>query len=91
MVSSKQFTWSGGVGSAEISDFGPSFSFIRAFPDSCDEGLDVVSERTGAVERFVVVETVYGTEDDDRSILSWKLEPVRRALKGKTSLVIFND
>lgn len=91
MLRSSQLTWENGHGVAEVSDFGPEFRFIRAFPDACDEGIDVLSERTGHVERFVVVHTERGTEDDDRDILSWKLEPVKRALKGRTSITLFND
>jgi hypothetical protein len=83
------FTWSDadGCGIADVSDLGPE-PFIRVYPDACDQGLELVSSRTGRTERFYVHETLRSPEGE---LQGWRLEPVSKALRGKASLLVIND
>lgn len=66
--------------------------FHQIYQDSCDEGLILISDKTGAEVKFVVD----NTETREGDILCWKLVPldeeVRKnpRLKGVT-MTIFND
>lgn len=77
---------------AEMSDFGGA-QFHQVYPDSCDEGLTLVSHVTGKEVDYVVNHT---EKDKEGEIQFWELIPtkpsIRRvpAAKG-TKIKIFND
>lgn len=70
----------------EISD---THGFGRVYDDAADEGLTLVSHRTGAEVVFAVWAD---RRDADGDVTSWELRPVREvgAMVGVT-LVLFND
>lgn len=71
---------------ADISDLNGRLRMIRAYPDACDAGFDMVSAKTGAVVRFV--ETAEVRNDGDISYWEFKsIGPKNRGLK----VIIFND
>lgn len=67
--------------------------FKQIYPDSCDEGIELVSYRTGNVSEWIVVNNNY---DSGHELVSWGLKPTAKSLKqfpglkGHT-MVIFND
>ena len=69
--------------------------FKQIFPDSCDEGLELVSQRTGEVSKWYVTYTRYSNKED-HELQGWELQPTRETLrklpqlKGWT-MVVFND
>lgn len=70
--------------SAELSDLGGRFG--RVWDDSCDEGLTLVSVRTG---REVVCAVDSDFRDPDSTVRWWVLKPVERG--HAWSVVVFND
>lgn len=80
-VSSRQFMWKGSHGVAEASELN---GFGRVWSDSCDEGLTVVSARTGDIRVFVVDHVEYDPEGDTRW---WDL----KSLDERLTLTVFND
>jgi len=77
---------------ADISDFGPGFKFGQVYPDSCDEGMRLVSHKTGHEADFVVVDA----ETNDGDVLCWKLSATRQAVRRNPNLAgvtmtIYND
>ena len=94
MISSKQFSVDRvkQTLTAEISELGVR-PFVRMYSDACDEGIEIYSDKTGKVSRWVIQETCY---DDDGDITCWKLEPTGGSLAHDISLAtwtmkIFND
>lgn len=93
-VSSRQFSFNSTTKqlSAEISDLGPG-AIIRVWPDSCDVGVEVVSEKTGAHVKFFVSHTHVDPEGD---VQYYDLKPTPESLrkvpavKGM-SMILFND
>lgn len=87
-VTTARFNYQAGQFTAEISDLGPGFRFERVWNDSCDEGLTLVSKRTG----FELVFAVVHTERREGEILWWELAAVtrNRCHKGLT-IKLFND
>ena len=67
--------------------------FQRIYQDACDEGLELVSAKTGKIAKFVVEETKRDLEGD---LQYWKLIPTADTkrtmpeLSGVT-IVIYND
>lgn len=72
-VSTAQFTFDARQARfvAEISDLGRGFTFGRVWDDSVDEGLTLVSTRTGDEIVFVVDDEIVR----DGEIRYWKLIP----------------
>lgn len=70
---------------AEMSDL-PGFG--QVYDDACDEGMTLVSHRTGR-------EVVYGVEhverDREGDLMFWDLRPAKRADAGLPTVRIFND
>lgn len=91
-VSSDKFTWyketdKGFVGSTEISDLGRNFEFGRVYDDACDEGLTIVSAKTG----LGTVWAIDGHDEREGDIMGWHLKCVTPGpMKGKKVLII-ND
>lgn len=93
MVSTKQFTFSGKDKTfiTEISTIGDK-QLVRIYPDACDEGVVLVSERTGEESKWVV----NGVDQHDGDIGAWNLIPTAETLRKLPQLkgykmVIFND
>jgi hypothetical protein len=82
--------------SADISDLsggGTKQVFGQIYPDSCDEGLVLVSHKSGAEVRMYVTKTVRDCEND---ITHWCLRSVPEderllGLSRTIELTIFND
>jgi hypothetical protein len=51
-INIKRFVWASGNGYAEASSL-PDLKLHQIWPDSCDEGFTVISERTGLMRTFV--------------------------------------
>lgn len=86
-VSTEAFTYSAedNLLTAEISTLGVPFG--RVFDDACDEGVTLVSHRTGRK----VVYSVVGEERADGDLLYWDLRPVAATTPGLPNVRIFND
>lgn len=88
-ISSSRFTYvySERMLVAEASDLGP-LCFGQVWNDSCDEGLTVVSARTGREVVFVVNHV----ETRDGDLLYWNLIPAKRGdVAGHCTVRIYND
>lgn len=89
-ISTRRFFYQKDAGllTAEISDFGPGFGFGQVYDDACDEGLTLVSHKTGT-------EVTYGVEhverDREGDLLYWDLRPADRKLDYLPTVRIFND
>jgi hypothetical protein len=71
--------------SAEASDLGPSFRFEQVYDDACDEGMTLISHRTG---QAVTCAVTHVERDREGDLLYWDLLP----LGNKCFRVrIFND
>lgn len=90
-IRSDRLTCSSGLLVAEMSDLGPGFRFGRVWDDACDEGLTVVSVRTG---RQVVFAVEHEERDREGELLFIDLLPAdRRVQREFPSLRVrlFND
>ncbi len=76
--------------STEISNFGPGgLRTRRVFPDACDEGFTLVSEKTGAEVDVFLDETGWNGNEHEKEIVEWIYRPVN---KKHTFIVrIWND
>jgi len=92
MISTDRMTWDASTRTltSEASDHAPlgRFPWVRAYPDACDLGVDVVG-RTGRVVRFAVQHE----ERRDGETLFWRLVPARPTDRRQLglALIIFND
>jgi len=72
----------------------PKYSvFHQVYSDACDEGLTLISHRTGEEVDYVVIEE---ERANDGEIVSWVLAPTKLALKRVprargTKIIIWND
>lgn len=66
-ISAKRFRWSQGNGYAEASEL-PDLKQHQIWPDACDVGFTIRSERTGELRTFV---ETHVNRDDEREIESW--------------------
>lgn len=85
-VCSSHFSMVEGALVAEVSDLGPRFSMGRVYDDAADEGLTVVSKRTGAEVVFAVERYV----EREGETLAWELVSVTPGSKGH-KMVLYND
>jgi len=91
-VEAQLFTWSGRVGAAEMSDFGPEgLPLHQVWPDSADEGFTIAGS-AGQLRTFVAA----GTITRDGEIVAWVFREIMRSGhmdKGPNGLTIkiFND
>lgn len=87
-VSTRHFIWFGPENKfvAEISDLGLNFKFERVYDDACDEGLTLVSHRTGDEIVFALNEEL---KDNDGDVIGWTLKPVSKNVN--FTITIFND
>jgi len=84
----REFTYHKGTFIAEASDFGGRFNsmFSQVFSDACDEGFELVSERTGAVVKITLKKVHF---DDEGDLTHWEFVPYR--CNKFNNLVVFND
>jgi hypothetical protein len=82
-VSTRQL-WYDAATSTFIGEISSTNGLGRVYPDACDEGLTLVSSRTGAEIVFVVTDEQYDGEGD---LTLWKLEAVGRPFR----MTLFND
>lgn len=87
-VPSDAFTWNGNLGTCEISDLGRDFRFGQVYDDACDEGVTVVSSKTG--EEVVFAITGRDMDHSGEDIAGWRLQGVTPGYK-TMQLLIIND
>lgn len=91
-VGLKHFVWekASKTMSAFASDMGPAYAgqwwLVQLYPDSCDLGMSVFSEKTGRTETFLLAER----EERDGDILAWRFVPLS-SVPGIKSVIVFND
>lgn len=83
-VSTRQLTWVKDDGQW-VGEISSTHGFGQVYDDACDEGLTLVSARTGNEVTFVVDHTEYCNGE----LLWWKLVPAD--FKGGMSILLFND
>lgn len=72
-----------------IGEISSTHGFGRVWNDSCDEGLTLVSARTGKHVTFAIVETI---RDADGDITQWMLRPTPDSdCDADLGVVLFND
>ena len=76
-----------GVMATEASQFRPGFVLGRVYDDACDEGLTLVSHKTG---REVVFAMYLTHRDRDGDVTRWDLRAVTPGQRG-LRLTVFND
>lgn len=89
-ISTRRFFYQKDAGllTAEISDFGPGFGFGQVYDDACDEGMTLVSHKTG---REVVFAVEHIERDCEGDLLYWDLRPAERGAWGCGTVRIYND
>lgn len=94
--STEQFTISEKCFISEASDLERGRNlFKQIYPDACDEGLELISQRTGESSKWYVTNTEY-SNDEDRELQAWHLKPTPETLRKHPRLqgytmTIFND
>ncbi len=78
----------------EISLLGDS-PFFRIFPDSCDLGCSIRSEKTGQIAQFYIYRTHYNPNEPEE-VTHWDLKPTPESIRKMPGLkdvtmIIFND
>ncbi len=84
-VSTRQLSWFADE-RRYVGEISSTNGFGRVYDDACDEGLTLVSARTGNEQVFVVADVDVDSEGDVRF---WTLKPVDRHLD--VSVTLFND
>jgi hypothetical protein len=98
-VSSRQFSWHGprrfGDEGEYVGEISSTNGFGRVYDDAADEGLTLVSARTGQEVVFVVDHT---ERDRDGDVLFWLLRPAVRHARPqnhaaiyRTTIRLYND
>ena len=85
-VSTRQLTYDAAKNEF-VGDISDTHGFGRVYDDACDEGLTLVSARTGREVVFVVTRTV---RDNDGDVSFWLLAPAVSAEPFYT-IRLFND
>lgn len=86
-ISSKEFSFSKNIFSAEISDFRTKLMYLgRVYNDSADEGFTIISEKTGKGAVFASSKVL----ENEGDILAWEFVCVTPGLK-HLKAVIYND
>jgi hypothetical protein len=95
VLSTNQFTWIPERRElvAEASDLGSSFQLEQLYVDACDEGVKIISDRTGQEAAFYLVQRKTDGEGD---LLAWVFEPTLEAIRKQPQLagvkvVVLND
>jgi len=71
-----------------VGEISSTNGFGRVYADACDEGLTLVSARTGVEIVFVITGT---DKDAEGEIVSWTLVPAIPSAWGGGSILLFND
>lgn len=87
-IQSSKIHWAGYEGVVEISDLGRSFQFGRVYDDACDEGVTVISERTG--KEIVFALNGRDMDESGEDLCGWNLVAVTPGFK-HLKLLIIND
>ncbi len=97
MYSTKKFTWvpedkTYVAEASTLSNGGTNHLFGQVFPDSCDEGFAMYSEKLGKVLTFCV----WLTKEEDGDLLYWDLVPTPKTEKSVPEsrgvrVRVFND
>jgi len=89
MVSSKLFSYNkeDKTFRADVSDTAGKLTMVRAYPDACDAGFDMVSHKTGEVCRFVETGE---KRNSDNEVMYWEFSGMGKVGKG-LKVVLFND
>jgi hypothetical protein len=91
MISSKAFSFdkSNLTFYADVSEvtIGHGLRLERIYPDACDAGFTMMSEKTGRTCRFVEVAEERDAEGD---VILWRFDAVDKIGKG-CRVVLFND
>lgn len=91
----ERFSWNPTDGKlvSEASDFGPMRQGLwwlgQLYEDACDAGIAIRSHKTGQVQQFVLVETLY-SKDEDRELYGWRFAPLQPNSRVR-EVLIFND
>ena len=88
-VSTRQLTWRPSV-RQYVGEASSTRGFGRVYDDACDEGLTLVSARTGRAVVFAIYDAKYDGEGD---LQAWRLRPAvgQRDVPADVELVLFND
>jgi hypothetical protein len=70
---------------AFISDINKFNLFGRIYPDACDAGFDLVSDKTGNAETVSFYDTIW----NDGEVGGWVFKPINSS--HDFSVVVFND
>ena len=97
MISTDRFLYSKETKTfvASISDLGTTYVFDRIYSDAADEGLTLVSEKSGLEATYYLDHTNF-SNDADRELESWELKPTVETVRKHpqlrdTTILIFND
>jgi hypothetical protein len=86
-VSTRQFTWVPET-REYVAEISSTHGFGQVYDDACDEGLTLVSARTGNTIVFVVQET---HRDGAGEIAWWVLKPAHGRSGLDATITLFND
>lgn len=80
---------------AEVSSLG-RFKFKQVYPDAADEGIELISERTGCISLWVVTDRIHEEKGNYGAIMIWHLAPTPETIRKYPRLkdyimIIFND
>lgn len=80
---------------SEVSNFGNDNFLHRIYPDACDEGLVLISEKTQQEATYYLDHIEY-SNDEDHELQAWHLFPTSKTCQlypklKKSSIIIFND
>jgi hypothetical protein len=98
--STKEFSFKNKLFTAEISTLsqgGKREVFGRVYDDACDEGITLVSEKTGERIVFVVDDIDYNGPISEREVGGWRLKPAPEGVRGNRKhladlrMLIIND
>lgn len=98
--STKLFSFKDNLFTCEISTLSEGSRrpvFGRVYDDACDEGITLVSERTGQHIVFVVDDIDYYGPEHEREIGGWRLKPAPEGVRGNRKhladlrMLIIND
>ena len=97
MISTDRFLYSKETKTfvASISDLGTTYVFDRIYSDAADEGLTLVSEKSGIEATYYLDHTNF-SNDADHELESWELKPTTETVRKHpqlcdTTILIFND
>lgn len=87
-VSTKQFSYdkASKTFTTCISDLGKNFDTIQIYPDACDEGFIMVSDKTGREEKFAKNSDITNREGE---VMGWTFIGLNKKLGLKVN--IYND